>query len=415
MSSARSTRRVRIAVLGGGASGSLLVRALADAGVAGSIVLVDDGSSPIDDRIWASWRALHEGPDPAVSRCWRRLAVATPRGELELGLRAHRYVAVRGRDLRAATDSALSQLDGTRRTEHAVSLHEDGDHAVVTTDEGLLVADLVFDSLGLLPGVAEAPTASMSFEGWEIETDEPVIDDGRVLLMDFREPHLHARRDADTRDVVERDDRRGRVDAAETVDGPGGVAFVYTLPLSPTRALVEHTRFGARQSSASPALSAYLDESIGAGRYRVARRECGVLPLRPSVARPRTAHCLSIGTEAGMVKASTGYGYGLMRRDAACLARELGDGLPPRGLRRRAHREVMDAVFLRLAAGDPAKLVESLDALFSRNSADLVLRFLDETATAREEARLVSSLPVRPFVGSALGALIGRDPHRVLD
>ena len=113
-----------------------------------------------------------------------------------------------------------------------------------------------------------------------------------------------------------------------------------------------------------------------------------------------------------MVKASTGYGYGLMRRDALCLARELGDGLTPQGLRRRSYRGVMDAVFLRLAERDPAMLVESLDALFSRNSADLVLRFLDETATSREEARLVASLPARPFIGSARGALTCRGSRR---
>ena len=224
MAAARSTRGVRIAVLGGGASGSLLVRALADAGVAGPIVLVDDGSSPIDDRLWASWRPLHEGPDPAVSLSWRHLAVATPAGGLELGLRRHRYVAVRGRDLRAATDRALSELGGARLDEHVVSLHEDGDHAVVTTEEGRLVADLVFDSVGLLADEAETevPAAWMSFEGWEIETDEPVLDDSRVLLMDFRE-------------------------STERVDADG-VSFVYTLPLSPTRALVEHTCLGARRA-----------------------------------------------------------------------------------------------------------------------------------------------------------------------
>ncbi|HEY5136496.1 MAG TPA: lycopene cyclase family protein, partial [Candidatus Nanopelagicales bacterium] len=122
MSERRDTRYV---VLGGGASGSSLVRALAARGVSGPVLLVDDGSVALDDRVWASWRSLSEPDDPAVSASWRRLAVATERGERELALVRHRYVAVRGRDLRAATDTALAAMGGARLTARALAVRED--------------------------------------------------------------------------------------------------------------------------------------------------------------------------------------------------------------------------------------------------------------------------------------------------
>jgi hypothetical protein len=65
----------------------------------------------------------------------------------------------------------------------------------------------------------------------------------------------------------------------------------------------------------------------------------------------------------------------------------------------------MDAVFLELALRDPARLTASLERLFARNSADLVLRFLSEATTPAQDARLASSLPVFPFLRAALRTL----------
>lgn len=362
-------------MLGAGASGSAVVRALAARGVAGPLLLVDDGSVPIAERVWASWLAIEDAADDAViSASWRRLAVATDRGERVLGLTRHRYVAVRGPDLRDATDAALRTVRGERLTATATAVHEDGDSVVVATSSGDVRADLVLDSVGLLDAGVREPRAWMSFAGCEIETDGPVFDRDAVRLMDFRVPQV------------------------------GGATFAYTLPWARDRALVELTTISAEPTSTRPDIAAHLDRVLGAGRHRVVRRESGVLPLAPRLRRPRSARGLAIGAAAGLVRASTGYGYARMRRDAARIAEQLRRGEPPSGLRRSARHHAMDAVFLELATHDPATLVDSLDLLFARTPADLVLRFLDEATSPREEARLVSSLPTRPFVAAAVRA-----------
>jgi hypothetical protein len=91
-----------------------------------------------------------------------------------------------------------------------------------------------------------------------------------------------------------------------------------------------------------------------------------------------------------------------MRRDGAVIARQLSAGAVPTGLRRRARHQAMDAVFLELSRSDPGMLLSSLELLFTRNSADLVLRFLHEATTLHEEARIISSLPIRPYLQAAL-------------
>ena len=55
MSDLRSGLDARYVVLGGGSGGSLLARALSSAGVAGPVVLVDDGSTSIDERVLSPW------------------------------------------------------------------------------------------------------------------------------------------------------------------------------------------------------------------------------------------------------------------------------------------------------------------------------------------------------------------------
>jgi lycopene beta-cyclase len=339
------------------------------------VLLVDDGSVPIDDRVWASWRPVGDDPeDPTVSLSWRRLAIATEHGERVLGLRHHRYVAVRGRDLRAAADAALSSIGGERLEATAYAVREDGDAAVVSTSAGDVRAVLVLDSVGLLAAESVAPQFWMTFQGVEVETDCPAFDPGLVRLMDFRVPQR------------------------------GGTAFLYTLPSAADRALVEYTRITAdtTPNATAPFLAHHLDVVLGPGRYRVVRREAGRVPLRHRRQRPRSAHCLAIGETAGLVKASTGYGYEQMRRDGARIAEQLRLGEPPTGLGHKSRHVAMDAIFLELAVRDPGTMTTSLELLFARNSADDVLRFLDERLSLREEAGLVSSLPVAPFVEAAL-------------
>ena len=131
------------------------------------------------------------------------------------------------------------------------------------------------------------------------------------------------------------------------------------------------------------------------------RNQAATVPLRPHVHRHSTAHHIALGESAGLVKASSGYGFELARRDSDRIASQLRAGRRPTGLVRSPRHQAMDAVFLDLAVRRPATLVAALEQLFARSSADLVLRFLDERTTVREEARLVSSLPVLPFAAAA--------------
>lgn len=50
--------------------------------------------------------------------------------------------------------------------------------------------------------------------------------------------------------------------------------------------------------------------------------------------------------------------------------------------------------------------------LFTRNSAPAVLRFLDEDSTIAQDARLIATLPISPFLRVALSRGHSSKPHR---
>jgi lycopene beta-cyclase len=366
----------RYAVVGAGASGSLLIGALAQAGARGPVVLVDDDAAPLESRTWAWWASARRPVDELESRTWTRMAVVAPESHLMLGLSSHRYVATRGSALRVATDAALEQLHGSRVIARACDVRQEIDHAVVLTGQGEVRAPWVLDSVGLThPPVAPAP-ASLAFLGVEVHTDAAVFDPDVVRLMDFRVPQQE------------------------------GLSFAYVLPWSAHHALVEVACFAVAPEPAAlrHALERYLDEYVG-GR-EVVRQEDGVVPLtRPPSAR-RTGRLVALGHEAGMVKASTGYAFERISRDSGILARQLADGHLPQGLARPRHRVAMDDVFVDLVRNDPERVRDALIALFARNPLDRVVRFLDETESARDLVDIVASLPALPFARSASRTLV---------
>ena len=128
---------------------------------------------------------------------------------------------------------------------------------------------------------------------------------------------------------------------------------------------------------------------------------------------------LAVGGEGGLVRANTGYGFARMRRDADVIASSLETvDHPFDGLATPRRHPWLDAVLLELMQRDPAAVADAFDLnrvpiicnsmvsddfdqLFVMNPTARVLRFLDGRTSPWEDARLVRTLPVGPFLGAA--------------
>ena len=390
-------------IVGGGAAGLALAVHLAGSGFRHrAVVVVEDGSRPLADRAWAYWSDSDAMADAASARAFDRFWVRSDGGAHLVELDRFRYRAVAGRDLDRAADAALLGAPRFARVSGRVTeIHDGPDHASVVVDGHAVRADWVFDSVGIrdpsVPGAppptrAARPGHSLVFTGRRIETDVDTFDPAAPTLMDFRT-------------------RQGR-----------DLAFVYVLPSTPRVALVEHARFTAAVGDASgigqTALDAYLREVLRVGNHRVLATERGTIPL--VTARPPRPgrRVVLIGTPAGMVKASTGYGLARIQRHSAALARSLAThGHPFDVPRSRARHRALDAVLLEAIRREPTHVITAFTRLFVANPGDRVLAFLDERTTRAQELATILTLPPAPFL-RAVASLATRpwagprSPHR---
>jgi lycopene beta-cyclase len=248
----------------------------------------------------------------------------------------------------------------------------------------------VFDSVG--PGTsAEAPMSGMQldFLGLHVECPTDAFEPGTATLMDFR------------------------------TDQSSGVAFMYVLPTSARTALVERTVFAhpraAEPHVADPRVAEcdqeelvveYLTQCLGVGSYEITGREIGVIPLdRRPRATPKGS-VIPIGARAGMVKASTGYGFERIQRHSAAIAACLSDGRSPAHAT-PTHRwnRALDNALLTVLRDDPADALRFFETLLTGNPVQRVLAFLDEDASLRAQLRLFATLPMAPFARSQVRAV----------
>ncbi|WP_448060198.1 lycopene cyclase family protein [Cellulomonas hominis] len=381
-------------IIGGGAAGLALPARLADSEFRHRrVIVVDDDSWPLADRAWAYWSDATADTEAVGAQAFDRFWVCTGDAAHLVELDRFRYRTVTGPELDRATDAALAGAPGFARVRGQVSAVSDGPHgASVVVDGRTVRADWVFDSVGVrdptcagvgLPIRAAGPGHRLVFTGRRIETDVGVLDPCAPVLRDFR-------------------------------TGQGAdLAFVYVLPAGPRVALVEHTRFTAadvRPGASDTALDAYLRDVLRVGTHRVLAPEHGTLPLvmtRP----PRPGHrVVRIGTPAGMVRASIGYGYARIQRHSAALARSLAThGHPFDVPDAPARYRTPDHVLLEVIDREPARVVDVFARLFAASPGDRVLEFLDERTSVAQEFALIRTLPPAPFL-RAVAAPVTRPP-----
>jgi lycopene beta-cyclase len=395
---------VDVAIVGAGGAGLSLVlaleRAARRAGVrAPSIAVIDPVHRGESDRTWCWWTG--QAPhvlDPLLTRSWSRMELIERDGAArEYDLGTLRYVMLQSSRFYAEAEAALARLsaaDGpgapsrVLRITEPVSQVDDGpDAAVVRVGSTTVRARWVFDSRPAAPRHPGSTMLLQHFRGWTVRFDQPVLDPELATLMDFQVPQPAS-----------------------------GVAFAYCLPLDDRRALVEYTEFSrVRLPSADydQALRGYLrrrwDVEPGQG-VEIEAVEDGVIPMTDAVFAGRVGQrVFRLGTAGGATRASTGYTFAAMNRQADVVADLLLAGLtpvPPTPYPAR-HRW-LDAVLLRALDRGYVRGPELFTGLFARNPSARVVRFLDGLSSPLDELALMRTTPMRPMVRATIEDVVAR-------
>ena len=379
-----------LVILGGGCAGLSLSMALSAHGQACPRTLViEPRTEYTNDRTWCFWRDPAVAENFPVQHRWQTMRVIHAGKSVPVDCGSTPYHMLTAQDFYDTAQASIDQQPNIELKRGTAVIGEpvySGGVWQIRTTAGEFTARSVVDTRpDQLPRLGGA-TLWQSFYGQEIECSAAVFNPLSMDLMNFLVPN---RQD---------------------------VPFVYLLPVTPMRALIEVTVFGAAPLAAS-ALSGRLDtaiaERVGSAPFTVLRHEHGVLPMGLN-ASPKPAHknWVKVGLMAGGARPSTGYAFQRIQRWAGECAQELVRAGHPIG-----HRpdplplRLMDRIFLDVLRADPGSGAALFLSLFSRVDPARVIRFLSGNGGIADALAVVKAMPVAPFLGAAVAVALRRGHH----
>jgi lycopene beta-cyclase len=401
-----------VVIVGGGLAGQLCALALHGLAPRSSVALVERAPRLGGNHTWCchltdlagggdagEQALLHGWFLPLADVRWPGHRVVFPTFERVLD---GEYLCLRSSSLAHKTEAALARPGCSLVTGQDVVAVDR--HSVTLADGQRLTGRVVLDARGGELADYQDRAGFQKFLGWEIELG----DSAPASLAPRAVPTL--------------------MDAS--VAQVDGFRFVYTLPFSSTRLLVEDTYFSRHsaldQGAVRQRLQAYL-AAKGIFDFTIVREESGVLPM--PWAKPRRPHgrsaedALAIGYRGGFFHPGTGYSLGraaVVACRVAELARAAGGGdlgqSVRNGLERLRARWAKDddfGLFLnRLAFGlvPPTWLREHVFSPVNRLPQATLERFYAGCTSVRDRLAIGTAPTRLPFLASFAGPTPKRFP-----
>lgn len=351
------------------------------------ILVFEPEAKSANDRTWCFWEKGEGWFDSILSANWPGARFVGPKGwTKDLKMNPYRYKLIRSGDFYAKVKSDLAGMAHIEwRNERVGSWCQSADSVEVLSESGekLATGKYLFSSIPRFPEAKKGQNHLLQhFLGWFVETPTETFDPENPTLMDFSVPQHNECR------------------------------FMYVLPISKTKALVEFTLFSAEllsESEYEKEIQDYLGR-MGIDAYEVKEREFGVIPMFSTPFPLQDGNrVFFLGSTGGRSKASTGYTFTRIQRHSDFLARKLAQTGKPAAMPEPwpGRFSFYDWVLLDVIAHkrSPASVV--FERLFKYNKASTVFAFLDEDSHFAQELVLLNTVPILPFMGSALRKLLG--------
>ena len=372
-------------VTGGGCAGlSIILHALNEPALQSKrILLIEMEDKSKNDRTWCFWEKSVGLFESVVCKQWDAAWFHAPGYSSLKKLHPYSYKMIRGIDFYNHCHEIIrSSGRVTIRREQVMSIHNINEGVSVVTDKGMYTADFAFNSILFAPPLLQNNYYLLQhFKGWVIETEEPHFDIGKATLMDFR------------------------------VSQQAGTTFVYVMPLTETKALIEFTLFTNEQledAAYDAGLKDYITTFLGIKTYRIIEEEFGIIPMTDFDFPRYDEQIINIGTAGGQTKPSSGYTFRFIQKHSADLVQKLKTTgkpyLKPGVFKRRFMW--YDKVLLHMLHYNKMPGARIFSLMFKRNKIGRIFRFLDNETTILNELVLLNTLPQFPFMKAGFKELM---------
>jgi lycopene beta-cyclase len=373
-----------LVILGGGCAGLSLSMALeAHGGRTPRTLVVESRTEYWNDRTWCYWSDRSTLVPYQVQHRWQTMRVSHGEQSVSLDCGSTPYHMLAAEYFYAAALASIDRQPNIAMWSGTSVLSEPEHKAglwTILTSAGQVTARAVVDTRPPQLARRDGATLWQSFYGLEIECSSAVFDPLSIDLMKFLEPD------------------------------PRHVPFVYVLPVTSTRALVELTVFGATPlgpRELSEQLDAEVAKLLGDSPFTTLRSEHGILPmgLNETLQSEHKSYA-RVGVMAGGARPSTGYAFQRIQRWASeCAFSLASQGHPMRHRPDPLPLRVMDRIFLDVLRADPVRGGAIFFSLFSGADPARVIRFLSGRGSAVDSLAVVAAVPFAPFLRAAFAMI----------
>lgn len=359
---------------GFGLSGMALLDALLETGACNGkrVLIIDRDKKEKNDRTWSFWTDnTTDHYTHLATKAWNRTVFYSKDGERTvLPLSKYAYYTVESSAFYDYIKEKIKSSNAiTWVQEEIEGVSREG---VVSTKENHYTGHLVFNAYYDREKL-RVPRKNIliwqHFYGLFVETTDSVFDEDQFLIMDYR------------------DTEKERTN------------FFYVLPFSARYALVEFTEFSSEsyaQETYREMVEHYIQRYFTKGTYVVKRVEMNAIPMtdyRMPVVESKKV--IAIGSKAGFVKPSSGYGFtrtiDRSKKLAAMIAKQ--ETLSAKEINSSPLFSLFDEVVLKLIASSKLHGEQLFSSLFRRLNTDFLFQFLDEKTAALDFVKMMFVVP----------------------
>ena len=374
-------------ITGSGCAGlSLLYRMLIDPVLKSKkILVIDKVQKNENDRTWCFWEEEKGLFESIVTHEWQSLIFKTSDFTRQFDLERYRYKMIQGKYFYDFVLSFAENFENvTFKFENIISIKSDKTQAIVETDQGFYQSQFVFNSTSLFnPEINTDNSLLQHFTGWVIKTKEATFDSNVGPLMDC------------------------------TLNQKHGATFMYVLPTISTEALVEYTLFSKHildKEEYETALKNYIQNDLQITDYEITHTEFGIIPMSLAKFERSTdasERIVNIGTAGGYTKASSGYTFQFVQKNSEQIIKNLRANInpnPQKSFRDKTY-EWYDRTVLEVILSGKMEGKEIFAMMFSKRSPESILKFLGNESTLWDDLKIVTALPILPFMRAGLKQL----------
>jgi lycopene beta-cyclase len=371
------TTRFDYIITGSGCAGlSLLYRMMLHSFFSNKqILIIDQSSKTINDRTWCFWELRPNLFEEIVYHKWKQLDFYSDHFSARFDIFPYEYKMIRGSDFyNHVLEKAKQRANIHFYYGKVQSLKNENNTAIVTVDQKQFSADYIFNSILFHPppDVNNFYYLLQHFKGWLIETSSAVFDERVATFMDFRIKQQHEN------------------------------SFVYVLPVSFNKALIEYTVISKQvlqQQEYDEALKKYISGFLKLNDYTIKEEEFGVIPMTNYSFSKVDGRIINIGTAGGQTKASSGFTFNFIQKHSDAIIRALINNASPyvKSSISQKRFHLYDSALLNILHHKKMRGDEIFVHLFKRNPPQRVLKFLDNETNFREELKIMNSVPKKIF------------------